>query len=95
MASDEDPARDAINAIMWAGFVQFAFSEPRFRDEFTRATGLALPAAPRTAIDALVDNACGLHNAFAAKFVEWVTREHWGIEHAPKAYREELEAQRV
>ena len=89
-----DPAEDAINAIMWAGFVQWAFDEPGFREAFTEATGLAVPPPARNPMETLIDNACGVHNAAAAKFVEWVTREHWGMEHAPKAYREELEAQR-
>lgn len=89
-----DNAEDAVNGIMWAGFVQFAFGEPGFREAFTAATGLTFPKPATTPIDALVDNACGVHNAVLAKFVEWVTREHWGIEYAPKAYRDELEAQR-
>jgi hypothetical protein len=83
---------DDLNSIMWAGFLKFALSEPKMRKAFTDATGVAFLSPPKNAIEAMIDDASGARDDVIAKFVEWVTREHWGIEYAPKAYRDSLAA---
>ena len=77
---------DDFNAIAWRDFVLFAWAEPNIRAQFTAATGLRVTPAT-SPIDVLVDDATGATASVLTKFVEWVTREHWGIEHAPLAYQ--------
>lgn len=81
---------DDLSAIAWRDFILFAFNDPDCRKAFTEATGIQL-GGDRSPIEAMIDSATGSDGG-ASAFVEWVTREHWGIEHAPKAYREEIEA---
>jgi hypothetical protein len=81
---------DDFNAIAWRDFILFAFNDSDCRKAFTEATGIQL-GVDRSPIEALVDSATGSDGG-AGAFVEWVTREHWSIEHAPKAYREEIKA---
>ena len=81
---------DDFNAIAWRDFVAFAWGEPGMREAFTAATGIAIMPAARTPIDAMIDVASGSQAKTMAAFIEWVTRAHWGIDHAPKAYRDAL-----
>ncbi len=81
--------KDDFAAIMWAGFVQWAASEPYMRAAFKDGTGLVLLPPPATPIEAMVDEATGAARNTAA-FIEWVTREHWGLDEAPQSYRNAL-----
>ncbi len=85
--------KDNFNAIMWAGFVQWAYSEPEIRAAFRESTGLMLPPpAPTIPIEAMIDQATGVSSGEnIPAFVEWVTRQHWGIDEAPQSYRDALE----
>ena len=88
-----DPAEDYINGIMWAGFIRFAFAEPSFREAFTAETGLRFMDPPKSAIEAMVDEATGVTNMrelTIKKFVEWATKKHYGLEYAPQSYRDSL-----
>jgi hypothetical protein len=78
-------AFDAFNALAWRDFVVWAWSDPSHRRAFIEATGIDIDA-PRSAIEQLVDEATG--NPHLHAFVRWVTENHWGLEHAPAAYRE-------
>lgn len=80
---------DDLNAIGWRDFVLWAWNEPQMREQFTTATGVEL-AAITAPIDAAIDAATGARESRAARFIEWATREHWGIEHAPAAYQRAL-----
>lgn len=71
-------SRDELNSIAWRDFMNWALFDKNMRREFTEATGVTFN-----------DSA-----AYVVKFVEWATVNHFGIEHAPKAYREQLEARR-
>ncbi len=81
--------KDDFPAIMWAGFVQWAATEPDMRAAFRKDTGLVLMPSPATPIEAMVDEATGV-SGNAAAFVEWVTREYWGLGEAPQSYRDVL-----
>jgi len=82
---------DDLNAIAWRDFLVWAWSEPEMRAQFTAKTGLEIQIVTAP-IDAAIDAATGTHTSVAARFIEWATREHWGIEHAPATYREALAA---
>lgn len=73
----------------WAGFIQWAHGFAEIRARFTAATGL--PLEQRTGIVGMVDKATGFRDDVLKQFVEWVTREIWGLENAPQKYRDELE----
>ena len=81
--------QDEFNTIAWRDFVSWAWNEPEMRAQFTKATGLQIQTA-RTPMDEAIDAATGAGESLAARFVEWATREHWGIEHAPEAYQKTL-----
>jgi len=80
---------DELNAIGWRDFLLWAWSEPQMRAQFTVATGLEIQSVTAP-INAAIDAATGAREGLAARFIEWATREHWGVEHAPKAYQESL-----
>lgn len=85
---------DDFNAIAWHDFIMFAWKERGMWKAFTAATGMPHVAdRPLAPIERLIDKATGADDIerIAAAFIEWVTRNHWGIEHAPEAYRDSLE----
>lgn len=80
-----------LNTAAWRDFILWAWSEPEMRGQFTAKTGVEV--RPVTSpIDAAIDAATGVNRSVAAQFIEWATREHWGLEHAPAAYRKTLAA---
>lgn len=81
--------KDDFNAIGWRDFVVFSFGEPLMRKAFTEHTGIEIPADIKLT-DNAINPATGVDGSVLAKFIEWVTRTQWGIESAPKAYREAL-----
>lgn len=81
--------RDDFRALAWAAFVEWAAAEQEIRAAFTAETGLPFLAPPETPIEAMIDTATGA-DGNAEAFVEWVTRNHWGLEEAPEAYRNSL-----
>lgn len=86
----EGVAYEVICQTMWPGFIRWAWGSAEVRADFTAATGLVL-AAPRSALEAMVDQATGYAASVAERFVEWATVEIYGLEGAPAAYRAEVE----
>lgn len=80
---------DEFNQIAWRDFVLWAWSEPQMRAQFTAATGIKIQPAT-SPIDAAIDVATGARDNVMNRFVEWATRNHWGVEHAPAAYQKML-----
>lgn len=80
---------DDFNAFAWREFILWAWNEPEMRAQFAKKTGLTFQRQ-RTSIEAIIDAATGSRKDVAFKFVEWATREHWGIESAPAAYQKAL-----
>ena len=80
---------DDLNTVAWRDFLLWAWNEPEMRQQFAAKTGVDLGAVT-SPINAAIDAATGLRESVAAQFIEWATREHWGLEHAPAAYRESL-----
>lgn len=78
---------DDFAAIMWRGFITFAWGHAPIREQFIAETGLTLPAAPTNAIEAMIDDATGGQTEVLERFVAWVTHNHWGDDYAPEAYR--------
>lgn len=80
---------DDLNAIGWHDFLLWAWSEPEMRAQFTAKTGIEIESVTAP-INAAIDAATGARDSVAARFIEWATCEHWGLEHAPAAYRHAL-----
>ncbi len=80
---------DELNTIAWHDFLMWAWSERAMREQFTAKTGIDIEkiTAP---INAAIDAATGARESLATKFIEWATREHWGLEHAPAAYQKAI-----
>lgn len=85
---------DDLNAIGWRDFVLWAWNEPQMREQFTAATGLEI-CAVTVPINAAIDAATGAGKSLASQFIEWVTRAHWGVEHAPEAYQRAIATRSV
>lgn len=77
---------DILNTIAWRDFILWAWNEPQLCAQFTAETGLQIRTAT-TPIDIAIDAAAGAGEGLVARFVEWVTRNHWGLEYAPEAYQ--------
>lgn len=60
-------------------FVFFAWSDPEFRADFEKSTGMCL-SLPRSPLESMIDKATVRLNSTLAAFVEWVIKEHWGVE---------------
>lgn len=80
---------DDLNTIAWRDFLVWAWNEPEMRAQFAAATGVEIQTITAP-IDAAIDAATGATKSVASRFIEWATREHWGVDHAPKAYQESL-----
>lgn len=80
---------DRLSEAAWVGFIQWAHRFPEIRARFTAETGLVL-GAPCTSLEAMIDVVTGARDSLLEQFVEWATREIWGLEYAPAKYREFL-----
>ena len=68
---------DPLMAVAWRDCLLWASSNPDCLDRFTADTGVRY-IAPRTRLDALVDEASGRNEAVALQFVEWFNANVWG-----------------
>lgn len=80
---------DDFNTIAWRDFLLWAWSEPEMRAQFAAKTGIEIEQVTAP-INAAIDAATGANSSVAAQFIEWATCDHWGVEHAPEAYRKAL-----
>lgn len=80
---------DELNSIAWRDFLTWAWNEPEMRAQFTAKTGIEIQSVT-SPINAAIDAATRASESVAARFIEWATREHWGIEHAPLAYQKAM-----
>ena len=94
MSETSDAGRDDFMAAMWGSFLRWALSEPKMVEAFERETGHTFPAAPKSAIEAMVDEATGRMGGTMEAFVEWATVNQWGLDEAPASYREHLAKKR-
>lgn len=81
---------DALNAIAWRDFLLWAWNEPEMRAQFTAKTGIDIQSVT-SPINAAIDAATGVRESVASRFIEWATREHWGVQDAPIAYQRMLQ----
>jgi hypothetical protein len=64
--------------LAWRDFVMWAFEQPEIRADFEAATGTpALPGKPSSVLDLMIDDATGVNESYAGKFLEWATDNLW------------------
>ena len=82
-------AQNPITVDAWADFIMWCEEQPETVAAFNAETGRAY--MKKQPIEVIIDEATGkgLDDAFA--FARWVTENHWGMEYAPEAFREECE----
>lgn len=85
--------QDDFNTIAWRDFITWAWNEPEMRAQFTAATGVEIQSVTAP-INAAIDAATGANDSRAARFIEWATRAHWGVESAPVAYQKAIAAKK-
>jgi hypothetical protein len=76
-------AIDEFHFGMWAGFVEFALKNGKFRAEFEAETGASFPRPPSNGIEEAIDKACGFDRSaaqltYVADFARWVTPRYFG-----------------
>lgn len=77
------PAHVRGNPIMaqaFADFCAWAWDRADFHEQFTRDTGTPPLPKQESALDAMIDEATGLAQSYAEKFLPWLIEKHWGAE---------------
>jgi hypothetical protein len=70
---------DPLMAASWLAAIRCALTtQPDMIAAFTKKTGLVLPSQPRSAIEAMIDNATGVDRKFVDAFVDWFNVNVWG-----------------
>lgn len=85
MSSDLD-RNHPLSMAMWAGFVNWAISEEPIRREFEESTGFPRLSIPKNALEAMIDEATGIHDDYLKTFVRYITENYWGLEYVPDIY---------
>ena len=84
-------AQNPITTAAWADFIMWCEKQPETVTAFNAETGRAYMMKPKLPIEAMIDDATGKVEDDAFAFARWVTENHWGMEYAPEAFREECE----
>jgi hypothetical protein len=66
----------------WLACVRWSVTEPEIVEAFVRDTGEVIPSAPRTVIEATVDEACGRDLKVIRAFFKWFNKSVWGETYA-------------
>ncbi len=70
---------DPLMAASWLAAIRCALtSQPDMIKAFAKETGLALPTQPRSAIEAVVDEATKVNSEIVDAFVDWFNVNVWG-----------------
>lgn len=82
---EETTRLDLINETGWANFITWAFEQPQMREVFEASCNCAFP---RNEIEDEIDRATGNDLDLLSRFIVYMTIEHWGLEHAPRVFKE-------
>ena len=82
---------EQFNEMAWRDFLLFAWGQEDAHAAFRGATGRPQRTSKRTGgtpLDALICKAVGGQedDAYMAEFIDWVTKNHWGANYAPKKW---------
>lgn len=81
--------KQMLNEIAWRDFVLFAWSQDDAHAAFRGATNRPQRSKTGSFLDRMIDDACGgaEDDKYKEEFVEWVTKNHWGENYAPKKWK--------
>ncbi len=82
-----DADQETFREIAWRDFMVFAVGEPDMRAAFEKAKGFPPFAAAKNGLEAMIDKATGIDDAYMEAFMLWATEYHWGIDEAPEKVR--------
>jgi len=74
---------DPIMAGAFASFMTWAWDQSELHAAFTEETGVSRTSPPITVMDAMIDEATGVHRDYAERFVAWLIKNHWGEDGDP------------
>ena len=84
-------SQSALNEIAWRDFILFAWSQEEAHAAFRGATGRPQRSKTNSSLDVLIDKAVGGEEdeRYMAEFVDWITKTHWGVDHAPEHWKQQ------
>lgn len=71
----------------WCSCLQWAIGFDPIRKQFADDTGLSY-SAPRSPMESMIDDACGVGDAYIRAFVPWFNENVWGHLEGPVTGRE-------
>lgn len=79
------PETNFILQIGWRDCLLWSITskEPNFLAAFTAETGMSFPPSPKCDLEAMIDQATGVNEAIAARYVEWFNANVWGSLEVP------------
>lgn len=83
-------AQNPITAAAWVDFIMWCQKQPETVAAFNAETGREY-MKPKQPLEVMIDEATGKEQDDAFAFARWVTENHWGMEYASEAFREECE----
>lgn len=74
------PEPNAVMQIAWRDCLLWTIGSknPDFLSAFTADTGVCLPFAPKSGLDAMIDEATGINKDFAEAYIGWFNKAVWG-----------------
>lgn len=62
----------------WYSALMHATGDPAMRDAFIAETGIAIPGAPTTPMEKMIDDATGAKGEYLTAFIRWFNANVWG-----------------
>lgn len=85
--------KEAIQEILWGGFIKWAIREPEMWENYARDTGKRNPL-PQGELEKAIDKACGYDpledEALCHDFIKWATENVYGVASTPPKILEKL-----
>ncbi len=76
----------------WRDFITFAWMQEDAHTAFRGDTNRPQRSKCNSPLDALIDKACGgqVDEAYIREFIDWMTKNHWGENFAPKKWKKKF-----
>ena len=82
---EHTPTGEEYMAGAWFALVLYAYDQASFRLEFKKETGIDIVNVVKSqGINAMIDKATGFQVVALAKWLDWVTKNLWGIDEKQK-----------
>jgi hypothetical protein len=64
----------------FSAFMNWIWKQDGAHEAHTAATGVSRPIAAKNGLEAMIDQATGVSDQYAASFVQWAIDTQWGVE---------------